>query len=291
MTLEYLSQNEEGKILKEKFLTALAQISCQRGDKRANIQKIEEYTERAKRQGAELVIFPELSLTGYTIRDELYELAEKIPGPSTNAIEKIARKCKVYIVFGMPELSAKAQATIYNSAVLVGPEGYIGKYRKMHLPTHSVFEEKRYFRPGYQAGTFETAIGKIGLIICYDIFFPEVCRLTRLEGAQMIICISASPSVRKAFFEALTVARAMENAVFLAYVNLVGIEDGLQFWGGSRLVAPNGKIIAKAKYDEEDLVVGEVNYIDIKPVEAFVPTLKDLRPELFDKLKGKAEEL
>ncbi|MBS7636174.1 carbon-nitrogen hydrolase family protein [Candidatus Bathyarchaeota archaeon] len=277
--------------MKEKFLTALAQISCQRGDKQANIQKIEEYTERARRQGAELVIFPELSLTGYTIRDELYELAEKIPGPSTNAIEKIARKCKVYIVFGMPELSAKAQATIYNSAVLVGPEGYIGKYRKMHLPTHSVFEEKRYFRPGYQAGTFETAIGKIGLIICYDIFFPEVCRLTRLEGAQMIICISASPSVRKAFFEALTVARAMENAVFLAYVNLVGIEDGLQFWGGSRLVAPNGKIIAKAKYDEEDLVVGEVNYIDIKPVEAFVPTLKDLRPELFDKLKGKAEEL
>lgn len=277
--------------MKEKFLTALAQISCQRGDKKANIQKIEEFTVKAKRQGAELVIFPELSLTGYTIRDELYELAERIPGPSTDAIERIAKKYKVHIVFGMPELSEKAQATIYNSAVLVGPEGYIGKYRKMHLPTHSVFEEKRYFRQGYQASAFETAIGKIGLIICYDIFFPEVCRLTRLEGAQMIVCISASPAVRKSFFETLTVARAIENAVFLAYVNLVGIEDGLQFWGGSRLIAPNGKIIAKAKYDEEDLVVGEVNYADIKPIEAFVPTLKDLRPELFDKLKEKAEKL
>ncbi|MEM0007209.1 MAG: carbon-nitrogen hydrolase family protein [Candidatus Bathyarchaeia archaeon] len=277
--------------MKEKFLTALAQISCQRGDKKANIQKIEEFTVKAKRKGAELVIFPELSLTGYTVRDELYELAERIPGPSTDAIERIAKKYKVYIVFGMPELSEKAQATIYNTAVLVGPEGYIGKYRKMHLPTHSVFEEKRYFRQGYQASAFETAIGKIGLIICYDIFFPEVCRLTRLEGAQMIVCISASPAVRKSFFETLTVARAIENAVFLAYVNLVGIEDGLQFWGGSRLIAPNGKIIAKAKYDEEDLVVGEVNYANIKPIEAFVPTLKDLRPELFDKLKEKAEKL
>jgi predicted amidohydrolase len=277
--------------VKIKFLTALAQISCQKGDKQANIQKMEEYTAKAKKQDADLVIFPELSLTGYTIRDELFELAEKIPGPSTNAIEKIAKKHETHIVFGMPELSGKTQATIYNTAVLVGPEGYIGKYRKMYLPTHSVFEEKRYFRPGYQAGAFETDIGKIGLIICYDIFFPEVCRLTRLEGAQMIACISASPAVRRAFFETLTVARAIENAAFLAYVNLVGVEDGLQFWGGSRLIAPNGKIITKAKYDEEDLVVGEVDYADIKPVETFVPTLKDLRPELFDKLKEKAEEL
>ncbi|MEM4713169.1 MAG: carbon-nitrogen hydrolase family protein [Candidatus Bathyarchaeia archaeon] len=277
--------------MKEKFLIALAQISCQRGDKQANIRKIEEYTANAKQHGAELVIFPELSLTGYTIRDELFELAEKIPGTSATAIEKTAKKYKVHIVFGMPELSGKAQATIYNSAVLVGPEGYIGKYRKMHLPTHSVFEEKRYFRPGYQAGAFETDVGKIGLIICYDIFFPEVCRLTRLEGAQLIVCISAAPAVRRSFFETLTVARAIENATFLAYVNLVGIEDGLQFWGGSRLVAPNGKIIAKAKYDEEDLVMGEVDYADIKPVETFVPTLKDLRPELFSKLKAKAEEL
>lgn len=277
--------------MKKKFLIALAQISCQRGDKKANIRRIEEYAAKAKQDGAELVIFPELSLTGYTVRDELFDLAEVIPGPSTNAVIKIAKKHETHIVFGMPELSEKTQATIYNSAVLVGPEGYIGKYRKIHLPTHSVFEEKRYFRPGYHVGAFSTGIGKIGLIICYDIFFPEVCRLTRLEGAQMIVCVSASPAVRKSFFETLTVARAIENAAFLAYVNLVGIEDGLQFWGGSRLIAPNGKIIAKAKYDEEDLVVGEVNYTDIKSVEAFVPTLKDLRPELFGKLKEKAEEL
>ncbi|MCS7124184.1 MAG: carbon-nitrogen hydrolase family protein [Candidatus Bathyarchaeota archaeon] len=277
--------------MKQKVRVALSQISCRRGDKKANIQKIEEYAVKAKQQSAELVIFPELSLTGYILRDDLYKLAEKIPGPSTNAIEEVARKHGIHIVFGMPELSEKTQATIYNTAVLVGPKGIIGKYRKMHLPTHSVFEEKRYFRQGYQAGVFETDLGKIGLIICYDIFFPEVSRLTRLEGSQLIVCISASPTIRRAFFENLTVARAIENTVFLAYVNLVGVEDGLQFWGGSRLIAPNGRVIVSAKYDEEDLVIGEIDYTEIRQIETFVPTLRDLRAEIFDKLREKAENL
>jgi len=277
--------------MREKFRVALAQISCKRGDKPENIRKIEDNVTKAKQQDAKLVIFPELSLTGYTVRDQIYELAETIPGPSTSVLEKLARKTGTYIVFGMPELSEKTQATIYNAAVLVGPDGIIGKYRKMYLPTHSVFEEKRYFRPGYQTAVSKTELGKIGLIICYDIFFPEVSRLTRLKGAQLIVCISASPAVRRTFFETLIAARAMENTTFLAYVNLVGIEDGLQFWGGSRLVGPNGKVLVRAKYNEEDLVIGEVNYADVRPVETFVPTLKDLRPELFDKLKENAEKL
>jgi len=252
---------------------------------------MEQTVTRAKSQAAELVIFPELSLTGYVVRDRIYELAETIPGPSIRIVEKIARKAKTHIIFGMPELSEKTQATVHNTAVLVGPEGLIGKYQKMYLPTHSVFEEKRYFRPGYQAAAFNTDLGKIGLIICYDIFFPEVSRLTRLKGAQLIVCISASPATRRVFFETLTVARAMENTAFLAYVNLVGIEDGLQFWGGSRLIGPQGKISTQAKYDDEDLVLCEVDYSDIRPVETFVPTLRDLRPELLDELKRHAENL
>lgn len=277
--------------MKQKFKLALAQISCDRGEKTENLKKIEKTVIKAKKHSADLIVFPELSLTGYKVRDEIYELAETIPGPSTSTVERIAQKTRTHIIFGMPERSEKTQATIFNSAVLVGPKGFIGKYRKMYLPTHSMFEEKRYFRPGYQPAVFDTELGRIGLIICYDIFFPEVARLARLEGAQLIICISASPAIRRAFFETLTIARAMENTTFLAYVNLVGIEDGLQFWGGSRLVGPQGKVLVKAKYDEEDLVVGEVDYSDIRPVETFVPTLRDLRPELFDKLKESAERL
>lgn len=246
---------------------------------------------QAKKQNAELVVFPELSITGYTTRDLTYELAEPIPGPSVKALEKIAEKEKIYVVFGMLERSEKAQAVIYNTAVLLGSEGYIGKYQKMYLPTHSVFEEKRYFRPGYQAPVFETTIGKLGLIICYDVFFPEPSRLLRFKGAQLIICISASPSVRRKFFEVLTTARAIENNAFFAYVNLVGIEDGLEFWGGSRLISPSGRIISQAKYNQEDLKTGSIDYADLQRVGAFVPTLRDLRPELFDQLKEQAERL
>ena len=277
--------------MKEKFDVALAQISCKPGDKQGNLKKIEKMALRAHKEGADLLIMPELSLTGYVVRDQIYELAEEIPGESTRHMQRIAKNTDLHIVFGMPELSKNAQATLYNAAVLVNPHGVVGKYRKMYLPTHSVFEEKRYFRPGYQPAVFSTNLGKIGLIICYDIFFPEVARLARLEGAQLIVCISASPGVRRAFFEVLTTARAMENTAYLAFVNLSGIEDGLQFWGGSRLVGPNGKILVQAKYDEEDFVLHEIDYADLKSVEPFVPTLKDLRPELFDKLKKSAENL
>lgn len=277
--------------MKEKIKLALAQISSKRENKKENLQKIEELTIRAQEQASDLVIFPELSLTGYVMRDQIYELAETIPGPSTRKIEDIAKKTRMHVIFGMPELSEKTKATIFNTAVFVGPEGFIGKYRKMYLPTHSVFEEKRYFRPGYQTAAFNTALGNIGLCICYDLFFPEVCRLTRLKGAQFIVAISASPSVRRSYFEILTAARALENTAFLAYVNLVGIEDGLQFWGGSRLVSPTGDVLAKAKYDEEDFVTCEVDYSDIRPAETFIPTLRDLRPELFGELKKYAELL
>jgi predicted amidohydrolase len=277
--------------MKKKVKLALAQISSKREDKKANLQKIEEFTVKAKEQSADLVIFPELSLTGYVLHDQVYELAEVIPGPSTKTIEKLAKKTGTHIIFGMPERSEKTKATIFNTAVLVGPNGFIGKFRKMYLPTHSVFEEKRYFRPGYQTAVFNTRMGNVGLFICYDIFFPEVCRLTRLKGAELLVCISASPAVRRGYFEILTAARALENTAFLAYVNLAGVEDGLQFWGGSRLVSPTGDLLAKAKYDKEDLVICEVDYNDMRPAETFIPTLRDLRPELFDQLKKHSETL
>jgi len=271
---------------------ALAQISCKIGDKEHNLDVMKRNIKQAKNQGANLIVFPELALTGYVCRDTLYELAEPVPeGESIRRLAEIAKKEAIHVVFGALERSEKAHATLYNTAVLLGPNGFIGKYQKMHLPTHSVFEEKRYFRLGYQTPVFETEIGKLGLIICYDVFFPEITRLLRLKGSQLIVCISASPGVRRTFFETLTAARAIENTAFLVYVNLVGVENGLQFWGGSRIVAPNGKITSQAKYDEEDLMIGKIDYADLKQTETFVPALRDLRPELFTLLKEKAENL
>ena len=275
----------------KKVNVALAQINCRVGDKKHNINRMKKNIKKAKEKGATLVIFPELSLTGYLNRDRAYELAECIPGPAIYSLEEIAKKENIYMVVGMPEQSEKAHAVLFNTAVFLGPGGMIGKYRKMQLPTHSVFEEKRYFRLGYDTPVFETEIGKIGLTICYDLFFPEIPRLLRLKGAQLIICISASPAVRSRFFEVFTASRALENTVFLAYVNLVGVENGLQFWGGSRIIAPDGSILTKAKYDEEDIVVGAIDYAALERTEAFVPTLRDLRPELFNSLREHVEKL
>lgn len=277
--------------MKDKIKLALAQISSKREDKEANLQKIERLTWKAKEEGADIAIFPELCLSGYVVRDQFYEMAETVPGPTVERVQALAKKTGVHVIFGMPELSEKTKATVFNTAVLVSPKGYVGKYRKMYLPTHSVFEEKRYFRPGYETSAFQTDMGNIGLCICYDIFFPEVTRLTRLKGAQLIVCISASPAVRRSYFETLTCARAIENTAYLAYVNLAGVQDGLQFWGGSRLVSPNGDVLAKAKYDEEDFVTCEVDFSDLRTAETFIPTLRDLRPELFDKLKEYSERL
>jgi predicted amidohydrolase len=278
-------------LMKDKIKLALCQISSKRENKAVNLQKIEELTKRAMQKGADLAIFPEMSLTGYVLHDQVYELAEQITGPSVQQIENLAKKTKTHIIFGMPELCENTKATIYNTSVIIGPRGLIGKYRKMYLPTHSVFEEKRYFRSGHEPAVFQTDLGNIGLTICYDVFFPEVFRLSRLKGAQLLVCISASPAVRRSYFEILTAARALENTAYLAYVNLSGLEDGLQFWGGSRLLSPTGDILAKAKYDEEDFVLTEVDYNDLRTAEAFIPTLRDLRPELFEKLKQYSELL
>jgi predicted amidohydrolase len=125
--------------MKNKINIALAQISSKRENKKKNLAKIEELTLKAKREAADLVIFPELCLTGYVIRDQVYNLAETIPGPSTKRIAELARKTGMHIIFGMPEVSEKTKATLFNTSVFVGPKGLIGKYHKNYLPTHSVF--------------------------------------------------------------------------------------------------------------------------------------------------------
>lgn len=270
---------------------ALAQIGCAVGNKARNMRTMVTYIAEARKQKADLILFPELALTGYVTKDRTYELAETIPGPTTEKMERLAKENHLHIVFGMIEKIPEAEGVIHNSAVLVSPKGLVGRYRKMYLPTHSVFEEKRYFRQGYETPVFDTPIGRIGMIICYDIFFPETTRLLRVKGAELIACISASPSVRRNYFEILTAARALENTVYVAYANLVGIEDGLQFWGGSRVIAPNGRVLAQAKCDEEDFILSSVDYTDIPRTQTFVPTLRDLRPELFTELGDLSKKL
>lgn len=267
----------------------LAQSSPKLARKQENLKTIATQARAARRKDIDLLIFPELHLTGYTMQDEVYNLVEPIPGPSVRIVEKLAREHGLHIVFGMPEES-EVKGVIHNTAVLVGPKGFVGKYRKVHLPTHTVFEERRYYRPGQEAPVFDTPIGKIGLTICYDLYFPELIRLQALKGAELIVCISASPGVRRRFFEGFCLSRAMENALYLAYVNRVGIEDGNQFWGGSRVISPNGSVLVQCKYDVEDYQQCSIDLADVGRSRAFIPTIKDLDPQLFDELRAKSRE-
>ena len=267
----------------------LAQTGPKLGNKERNLKQIAEQASKARKKNIDLVIFPELHLTGYTMRDEVFHLAESIPGPSTRKVERLAKEHGVHIIFGMPEES-EVKGVIHNTAVFVGPKGLIGRYRKIHLPTHSVFEERRYYRPGQEAPVFKTTLGTIGLNICYDLYFPELTRLQALQGAQLIVCISASPGLRRRFFEGFCLSRAMENAVYLAYVNRVGIEEGLQFWGGSRVIAPNGSVLAQCKYDVEEFQICKIDLDGVSRARAFIPTIKDLEPGLFDQLRTRSRE-
>jgi predicted amidohydrolase len=186
----------------------------------------------------------------------------------------------------MPEASTEVDGAIYNSAVMIGGKrGLIGKYRKLFLPGHSVFDEKRHFTPGSNPEVFSTCLGEIGLAICYDIYFPELARLYAMKGAQILVYPTTSPSARRDFFEALAKARAIENGVFVILCNRAGVEEGLIYWGGSEVVSPSGVVLAKAKYDEDDVVVAELDLSEVRRVRPFLPMLsKDTRQELYDQL-------
>jgi predicted amidohydrolase len=284
--------------MKEKISVTLAQMNPVLENKESNLKKMQSWIERAAREESDLIVFPEMSLTGYSLRDHVFALSEPIPGDSVKTLEKIAVENNLYVIFGMPEMSDTLKGVIYNSAVLLGPQGYIGKYRKQFLPTHGPFEELRYFRPGPVPEVFETSIGTIGLQICFDAFLPEVSRFLAVEGADILVNISAAPAIGKAYsrwgrasFETVIPARAMENTVFFVYANLVGIENNVLFCGGSEIAGPNGEILAKAKYDDEDFLTTEIDLTQIQKTRRSFTFLTHIRPELYDRISDRIRKI
>lgn len=257
------------------------------GDKRANLHKIAEALERAE---ADIMVLPELCTTGYlfTSQDEVNELAESIPGPSTLFLEDITRRKKLWLVVGMAERDESAKQC-YNSAVLIGPEGYKATYRKAHL----FFEEKLYFAPGdtpFQV--YDLGIAKIGMLVCFDHFFPEATRALALAGAQ-IIC-HPSNLVLPGKGQQITRVRAMENRIFWILANRSGIEERggkkLSFTGASQIVAPTGELLAQAAPEGESLQIVEINPAEAndKRVTAMNDLFADRRLELYNIGYGRA---
>jgi N-carbamoylputrescine amidase len=250
--------------------------------------------------GAEVVCLPELFRTPYFCQREdaaLFDLAESVPGPSTEALSAAAKTAGVAVV--VPVFERRAVGLYHNSAAVIDASGdMIGLYRKMHIPDDPCFYEKFYFTPGdlgFRA--FDTRAGRIGTLICWDQWYPEGARLTALQGAAVLFYPTAigwhphekaeHGASQRSAWQTIQRSHAIANGVYVAAVNRVGHErsepgaPGLEFWGSSFLSDPFGVVIAEASIDKEEVLVGEVDLGRIEEVRRGWPFLRDRRIDAY----------
>lgn len=244
------------------------------GDVAANVGAV---AQAVASKEAQLVAFPEMFLSGYAIGDDAQRLALADDDDRWAPLVKACKKAKAHAIVGGPR-RLRAGVTA-NSAFLVGPDGVEAAYDKRALATFTTFQEGLFFRPGRESPVWDTPVGKVGIGICYDLFFPEFARAQALAGADVLLNISASPSTSQRFFEALLPARAIENACFVGYSNVAGPQDGIVFWGGAQAYSPRGTPLGRTPGMEAGRTVVEVDLDDLAPAREFRPTLRDGRLE------------
>jgi len=253
---------------------------------RENLGSILSAVRKAADNQANLIVFPECSLTGYVFssRQEALSFAETIPGPSTEKITSLCQELKVYVIFGLLE---KESDRLFNAAAFVGPQGLIAGYRKNHLPFLGVDRFVDIGDKPFQV--HQTSIGNIGLQICYDIAFPESSRVMTLLGADVLALSTNFPRGRGEKYSHVISARAFENRVHLVSANRVGSERSCSFAGLSEIVDASGEILSLASPDKEEIIYGEVSldsarqkHVTFIPGEWELDCIKDRRPELYD---------
>ena len=270
----------------DRIKIAAAQVEPKLMKTSENLRSILHATKKAANNHADLIVFPECSLTGYIFssRQEALPFAETIPGPSTEKLVYLCQKLKVYVIFGLLE---RANDKLFNAAVFLGPQGLIGKYRKNHLPFLGV---DRFVDIGDQPfRVHRTPIGNIGLHICYDIAFPESSRVMALLGADILALPTNFPHGRgEKFITYIVSARAIENRVHVVSANRVGSERGVSFAGLSKIVDASGEILNLASPNREEIIYGEVSlelarqkHLTVIPGEYEVDCIEDRRPELY----------
>ncbi|HEY4414348.1 MAG TPA: carbon-nitrogen hydrolase [Verrucomicrobiae bacterium] len=270
----------------------------------ANLKKTIALVERAAKKGAQIICTQELFRSQYFCQSEDHEhfkLAEKIPGPSTDAFQKLAKKHKVVIIASLFE--KRASGVYHNTAAIIDADGsLLGIYRKMHIPDDPLFYEKFYFTPGdlgFKA--WQTKYAKIGVLICWDQWYPEAARLTAMQGAEILFyptAIGWHPSEKAKYgikqhgaWETIQRSHAVANGCYVASVNRIGHEviknvggDGLEFWGQSFVAGTSGEIIAKAGSDKEEILIVPVDLANVDTTRTHWPFLRDRRIDAYDNL-------
>ncbi len=284
---------------KPTFRVGLVQMAMSR-EPGENLDKAVVRLREAARAGAEVVCLPELYRSPYFCQTEdpsLFDLAEPVPGPSTEAIGRAAKEAGVAAV--VPIFERRAAGLYHNTAVVLDADGTVaGLYRKMHIPDDPLFYEKFYFTPGDLGfPAFDTRAGRIGTLICWDQWYPEGARLTALRGAAVLFYPTAigwhprekaeHGAAQRSAWQTIQRAHAIANGVFVAVVNRVGHEvppgggPGLEFWGSSFLADPFGVVVAEATTDREEILVGEVSLPRIDEVRRNWPFLRDRRIDAY----------
>jgi N-carbamoylputrescine amidase len=270
----------------------------------ANLKKTIALIERAAKAGANIICTQELFRSQYFCQTEDHKnflLAEKIPGPSTDAFQKLAKKYKVVIVASLFE--KRAAGLYHNTAAIIDADGsLLGIYRKMHIPDDPLFYEKFYFTPGdlgFKA--WQTKYAKIGVLICWDQWYPEAARLTAMQGAEILFyptAIGWHPSEKAKYgikqhsaWETIQRSHAVANGCYVASVNRIGHEilagvggDGLEFWGQSFIAGTSGEIIAKAASDKEEILIVPVDLTNVDVTRTHWPFLRDRRIDAYGDL-------
>ena len=283
-----------------KYTIGLVQMSMS-ADPDANLKQGVARVEEAAAAGARLVCLPELFRSLYFAQREdaaLFDLAEPVPGPSTEALAKAAQRAGVVVI--APVFERRAPGLYHNSAAVIDADGRIvGIYRKMHIPDDPAYYEKFYFTPGdlgFRA--FDTRVGRIGTLVCWDQWYPEGARLTALQGATLLCyptAIGWHPQEKATHgaeqldaWRTIQRSHAIANGCYVAAVNRVGHErlaggsaDGIQFWGSSFLADPFGAVVAEAPPDREAIVIAEVDLDRIEEVRRGWPFLRDRRVDAY----------
>ena len=270
-----------------------------------NMQRAMEFVRQAAARGAQIVCLPELFQTQYFCQREdstLFDLAEPIPGPATQKLGEFAKELGIVLIASLFE--KRAAGVYHNTAVIFDADGtMLGLYRKMHIPDDPLYYEKYYFTPGdlgFRA--FDTTVGRVGTLVCWDQWYPEGARLTALQGAHVLFyptAIGWHPAEKAECGEAqhdawrtIQRAHAIANGVYVAVVNRAGHETGnirgksapgagLEFWGGSFLCDPFGRVIAEASHDKEEILLGEVDLHLLEDVRRNWPFLRDRRIDAY----------
>lgn len=269
------------------FKIALAQIYPRLGDLEANLQKHLEVIEDAVARGADLVVFPELSLTGYVLQDLTYEVA--VPLDPTHPILRplLEASMRADLVVGLVEIDERGR--YYTAGLYLSQGRLIHRHRKIYLPTYGMFDEGRDMASGDQVRAFDTRFGRFGLLICEDFWHISPPYLLWLDGAEVLILTSASPGRglgipgklgSAQWVELVNQAYASLFTVFVVHVNRAGFEDGQNFWGGSTIFDPNGERILQGPYFDEALLLASIDLDQIRRTRIRLPLLRDERPAL-----------